>query len=406
VSAIDPADLPALAVGSFEHPTARRLSQARRASRAHFAALGVLGGAWGVHIPSVKAQYGLGEGSLSLVLFAAACGAVLSLFFAGRAIGRFGVRRALVLGALVMAASLAAVLQWPSLPWLLPSMLLFGAAMSLYDVALNAEGTALESVSGRAIMGNLHGMFSVGGMVGAALAALLLRLEIAPQLQLAVISAAVVAVVLFAARFMLDAHPQDEAASGQAKWAWPRGRLLVIGLLIFAGMTAEGVMYDWSVLYLKQELGMEQSRAALGYAVFAAAMAAARFGGDALRARWAERRIVAIGAALAAVAMAVLLVAAMPAVALAGYVVVGVGVALVVPILFNAATRVPGVSRAAAIASVSSIGYAGFMVGPPLIGAIAKATTLTHAMAVVAVAAAVLALGARTIPDALPRTAG
>jgi fucose permease len=397
VSAIDPADLPALAVGSFEHPTARRLSQARRASRAHFAALGVLGGAWGVHIPSVKAQYGLGEGSLSLVLFAAACGAVLSLFFAGRAIGRFGVRRALVLGALVMAASLAAVLQWPSLPWLLPSMLLFGAAMSLYDVALNAEGTALESVSGRAIMGNLHGMFSVGGMVGAALAALLLRLEIAPPLQLAVISAAVVAVVLFAARFMLDAHPQDEAASGQAHFAWPRGRLLVIGLLIFAGMTAEGVMYDWSVLYLKQELGMAQAQAGIGFAVFSAAMAAARFGGDALRARVPEPALLRGGALVAGIAMAALLLIGHPWVALVGYAFVGVGLALVVPILFNAATRVPGVSRAAAIASVSSIGYSGFLVGPPLIGSVAQAASLTAALSLVVVAMSALALGARRI---------
>ncbi len=397
MSAIDPADLPALAVGSFEHPTARRLSQARRASRAHFAALGVLGGAWGVHIPSVKAQYGLGEGSLSLVLFAVACGAVLSLFFAGRTIGRFGVRRALVLGALVMAASLAAVLHWPGLPWLLPSMLLFGAAMSLYDVALNAEGTALESVSGRAIMGNLHGMFSVGGMVGAALAALLLRLEIAPPLQLAAISAAVVAVVLFAARFMLDAHPQDEAASGRAHFAWPRGRLLVIGLLIFAGMTAEGVMYDWSVLYLKQELGMAQAQAGIGFAVFSAAMAAARFGGDALRARVPEPALLRGGALVAGIAMAALLLIGHPWVALVGYAFVGVGLALVVPILFNASTRVPGVSRAAAIASVSSIGYSGFLVGPPLIGSVAQAASLTAALSLVVFAMAALALGAKRI---------
>lgn len=397
MSTIDPADLALAPAAAFERPAPRRLSQARRASRAHFAALGVMGGAWGVHIPSVKVQYGLGEGSLSLVLFAAACGAVLSLFFAGRTIGRFGVRRALVLGALVMAASLAAVLHWPSLPWLLPSMLLFGAAMSLYDVALNAEGTALESVSGRAIMGNLHGMFSVGGMAGAALAALLLRLEIAPAVQLAAISTAVVAVVLVAARFMLDAHPKDDESAGQAHFAWPRGRLLVIGLLIFAGMTAEGVMYDWSVLYLKQELGMAQAQAGIGFAVFSAAMAAARFGGDALRARVPEPALLRGGALVAGVAMAALLLIGHPWVALVGYALVGVGLALVVPILFNAATRVPGVSRAAAIASVSSIGYSGFLVGPPLIGSVAQAVSLTAALSLVVVAMVALALGARRV---------
>jgi fucose permease len=397
VSTLDPADLPALAAGRFERPTARRLSQARRASRAHFAALGVLGGAWGVHIPSVKTAYDLGEGTLSLVLFAIAVGAVLSLFFAGRTIGRLGVRRALVLGALAMAATLALTLHWPGLAGLLPSMVVFGAAMSLYDVALNAEGTALESVGGRAIMGNLHGMFSVGGMLGAALAALLLRLEVAPALQLAAIAAAVVGLVVFAARYMLDAHPHDDRAEGQAHFAWPRGLLLVIGLLIFAGMTAEGVMYDWSVLYLKQELGMPQAQAGLGFAVFSAAMALARFGGDALRARVPEPRLLRGGATVAGIAMAVLLLIGHPWVALAGYALVGIGLALVVPILYNAATRVPGVSRAAAIASVSSIGYSGFLVGPPLIGSVAQAVSLTAAMSLVVVAMAALAVGARRI---------
>lgn len=397
MSTVDPADLALAPARADERPAPRRVSQARRASRAHFAALGVMGGAWGVHIPSVKAQYGLGEGTLSLVLFAAACGAVLSLFFAGRTIGRIGVRHALVLGAVVMASSLAAALHWPGLAWLLPSMLLFGAAMSLYDVALNAEGTALEAVSGRAILGNLHGMFSVGGMAGAALAALLLKLEIAPTVQLAAISAGVVAVVLVAARYMLDAHPQDERSEGQAHFAWPRGRLLIIGLLIFAGMTAEGVMYDWSVLYLKQELGMAQAQAGIGFAVFSAAMAAARFGGDALRARVPEPALLRGGALVAGVAMAALLLIGHPVVALIGYALVGIGVALVVPILFNAATRVPGVSRAAAIASVSSIGYSGFLVGPPLIGSVAQAVSLTAALSLVVVAMAALALGARRI---------
>lgn len=397
MSALDPADLALAPAAAADRPTPRRLSAARRASRAHFAALGVMGGVWGVHIPSVKSQYGLSDGSLSLVLFAAACGAVLSLFFAGRAIGRIGARRALVGGALVMAAALAAVLHWPGLAALLPAMLVFGAAMSLYDVALNAEGTALEAVSGRAILGNLHGMFSLGGMGGAALAALLLRLAVPPAVQLVAISLVVAVVVVVAARAMLDAHPQDDHAGEAAHFVWPRGRLLVIGLLIFAGMTAEGVMYDWSVLYLKQELGLPQAQAGVGFAVFSAAMAAARFGGDALRARLPEPSLLFGGAVMAGIAMAALLLIGHPWVALAGYALVGIGLALVVPILFNAATKVPGVSRAAAIAAVSSIGYSGFLVGPPLIGGVAQALSLSAAMSLVVVAMVALAVGARRI---------
>lgn len=394
---MDPADLALAPAASGERPAPRRLSAARRASRAHFAALGVMGGVWGVHIPSVKVQYGLSDGSLSLVLFAAACGAVLSLFFAGRAIGRIGARRALVGGALVMAAALAVVLHWPGLAALLPAMLVFGAAMSLYDVALNAEGTALEAVSGHAILGNLHGMFSLGGMGGAALAALLLRLAVPPAVQLVAISLVVAVVVVVAARSMLDAHPQDDHPGEAAHFVWPRGRLLIIGLLIFAGMTAEGVMYDWSVLYLKQELGLPQAQAGVGFAVFSAAMAAARFSGDALRARVNEPSLLFGGAVMAGVAMAALLLIGHPWVALVGYALVGIGLALVVPILFNAATKVQGVSRAAAIAAVSSIGYSGFLVGPPLIGGVAQAVSLTAAMSLVVVAMVALAVGARRV---------
>ncbi len=120
----------------------RRLSAARRATRAEFAALGVIGGAWGVHVPSVKAVYRLDEIGLSVVLFAAAAGAVLSLFAAGRVIARIGVRRAVAASAVTMGVMLALVLLWPSAALLLPAMLLFGAAMSLFDVALNTEGTA------------------------------------------------------------------------------------------------------------------------------------------------------------------------------------------------------------------------------------------------------------------------
>ena len=159
-------------------------------------------------------------------------------------------------------------------------------------------------------------------------------------------------------------------------------------------------MYDWSVLYLEQEVRMPQARAALGYAAFTGAMALSRFAGDALRSRYSERAVLRCGALVATIAMAVVLVSANPVVALVGFALTGAGLAPVAPILFNAATRVPGVSRAAAIASVTSIGYSGFMVGPPLIGGIATATSLTVALGVVVVASALLAYGARFVPQA------
>ena len=359
--------------------------------------MGVILGAWGAHIPSLKAHYALGEAALSLVLLCGGAGALLCLFFAGRVIARLGVRRTSLLALMAACSSLALVLWLPHLVVLLAVMLAFGAAMSLLDVGLNAEGTVIESLGGRAVMSNLHAMFSVGGMAGSAFAAALLRAGLAPGLQLALVAVLVAVPAALASRGMLDAHPQEEPEGAHAHFVWPRGLLLVIGLAILAGMTAEGVMYDWCVLYLKQELHMPQAQAALGFAAFSGAMALTRFCADSLRARYPEHWLLGGGAALAAVAMAVVLSVGHPGVALLGYALVGTGLAPVVPILYNAATRVPGVSRAAAIASVSSIGYAGFMIGPPLIGGLAQAFSLTAAMWVVVAAALLLVLSAKRI---------
>jgi len=375
------------------------LGRARRATRLQFMALGVLAGTWGAHIPSVKAHYGLSEATLSVVLLAAAIGTLTSLLFAGRVVGTLGARGATALGAIAMSLALGAVLEYPGLPALLGAMLVFGAASSLFDVAINTEGSALESLGGRAVMSNLHGMFSVGGMTGAALASHLLAIGVAPRLQLFAVCGVVAVGSAFAVRGMLASHGAGDEGGTKAHFAWPKGLLLAIGLLIFAGMTAEGVMYDWSVLYLEQDVGMTQARAALGYAIFSGAMALARFAGDFLRARYAEQVLLRLGAGMAAVAMAIVLVAGDPWVAMVGFAFAGAGLAPVAPILFNAATRVPGVSRAAAIAAVTSIGYSGFMIGPPLIGGLATATSLTVALGVVVVASALLAAGARFVPE-------
>jgi fucose permease len=263
---------------------------------------------------------------------------------------------------------------------------------------MNTEGSELETLGGRPIMSGLHGMFSVGGMVGAASTFALLDLQVSPSLQLPAMGGALAVVALLASRAMLETHASATQDADIAHFAWPKGVLLLMGILVFAGMTAEGVLYDWSVLYLKQEIGMAQADAALGYATFTASMALARFGGDGLRARFSERAVLGWSAAIAALAMALVLICANAWVAFAGFAVVGAGLAPVAPVLFNAATRVPGVSRAAAIASVTTIGYSGFIVGPPLIGSIATASSLTAALFVVVVMAALVAYGARFVP--------
>ena len=371
--------------------------QARRAAQVLFLVLGSMAGTFGAHVPSLKAHYGLSEASLSWLLLVTAVGAVSCLLYAGRCVGRLGQRQTATLASLGVCLSLGAALQAPSFEWLLPIMVLFGATMSLMDVAINAAGSELETLGGRPIMSNLHGMFSVGGLCGAGLASWLLSAQVAPAAQLPGVCLLLAVATLLAAPWLLAAGQSDAEKLPQAHFVWPRGTLLVIGLLILVGMTAEGVMADWCVLYLNQEVGMTAAQAALGYALFSGAMAVARFAGDWMRQRFEETLLLSWGATVAALAMVCVLTSAPSWVTWVGLALVGAGLAPVAPILFQAATRVPGVSPAAAIAAVTSIGYSGFMLGPPLMGAIATATSLSTAMGVVVIAALVLACCARWV---------
>jgi predicted MFS family arabinose efflux permease len=247
-------------------------------------------------------------------------------------------------------------------------------------------------------MGHLHAFFSVGGMVGAGIASGLFAIGLAAPLQMALLGVAAPLLAGLAGPHLLAEHPSVNQTGLGYRLPLLRGVVWLVGLLTLAGMVAEGAIYDWCVLYLSQELHWPPALAALGFAVFSAAMAAARLGVDRLRMRWPEGRVLGAGAALAAAAMALLLWIANPWVALVGYALVGIGLAPVVPILFTAATRIPSVSRASGIAAVSAIGYAGFMVGPPLIGALAHASSLSAALGVIVLACLLLAAFARRIP--------
>ena len=386
-------------LGTTRSPAAT-LSRARWATRMQFLNLGFVAGMWGVHVPSIKARYALDERTLAMALLAMSVGSVLTLTIAGRMVGRLGARNTSMLTGWGFCIALALSIVVPGFWVLVPVLMLLGASESVFDVAINAEGTTLETLSGRGVMSGFHGMFSLGAMLGAGSAALMLREAISPAMQLIVVGSVIAVSIAVSSRGMLETHPVSDAS--QAHFTWPKGTLLLIGMLICFGMLAEGVMYNWSVLYVNQELGAPQERAALAYVAFAGATAAMRFAGDSVRARVSERTMLLVGPALAAAAMLLVLLAAKPWVAMAGFALVGVGLATVVPILYNAATRIPGVSRAAAIASVSSIGYLGFMVGPPIIGGLAHATSLTVAMGTLVVASLILMAGARRVPDAAP----
>ena len=369
------------------------LRSASQALRSQFFISGLLFATWGVHVPTVKRIYELDERGLALAMLTAGIGSLGALSQAGRVIARWGPALVARLTGLVCCAAVASLLASSHLAALLALMLVFGVCASLFDVAINAEASEVERLGGGHVMSGFHGMFSLGGMAGAGMGAAAQALGLDAQQHLLMAAGLGMPAVLVASAFMLPMQAPEPGAREPLSLA--KGALLLIGLLAAMGLLSEGAMYDWSVLYMKQERASTSATAALAYAAFSAAMALGRFGGDAVRAHWSPVTVLRSSGALAATGMASALLLPWPASALLGFAVVGLGLSNVVPVLFSAASRQPDVAPAHGIAAVSSLGYLGMMAGPPLIGVAAHATTLSAGLVAVVVFAAAMALAAR-----------
>lgn len=382
-----------MTIAATDHPQqAPSVGAAHWGIRTQFFVAGALFATWGVHVPTVKAHYGLGEQALAIAMLASGVGALLALLQAGRIIGRFGPRGVAIVTGLLSCAAVAALVAGQGYGLLLALMALYGAAGSLFDVSINAEASELERRAGRPVMSGFHGMFSLGGMAGAAVGALMHHAGVAPQAHLLGSALACGTAVLVGASVMLKLPPRHDH---DAPLSLPTGALAWIGLLAAVGLIAEGAMYDWSVLFLKQERDSDAATASLAYASFSAAMAGARFFGDRVRARMAPVALLRASGALAALGMLLALLLPWAEAALIGFALVGLGLANVVPVLFTSAARVPGVTPAHGIAAVSSLGYLGMMAGPPLIGVIAEHASLTLGLGAVVVFSVLLAGAAR-----------
>jgi predicted MFS family arabinose efflux permease len=367
----------------------RGLRAATWALRAQFFVAGALFASFGVHVPSIKTHYGLREELLAVAMLASGVGSVVALLHAGRLLARHAPRRVVPVMAVVCVAAVGSLLLPSRYALLLALMLAYGMAAALFDVAINDEATAIERDTGGHLMSGFHGMFSLGGMAGAAAWSLLAGLGASPMQHLVAAAGVLGAVALVASRFML--RQQRKPEEGGEALSLPHGPLVLLGVLAAIGLIGEGAMYDWSVLFLRQELDAPAQTASLGYASFSAAMAGGRFAGDWVRGRTAPATLLRNSGVLAALGMALALLVPHPLVALAGFALVGLGFANVVPVLFSAAGQLPGIAPAHGIAAVSSVGYFGMMAGPPLIGFIAQARSLTVGLAVVVVFAAVVA---------------
>ena len=350
-------------------------------------------GSWVPRLAEIKDRLDLSEGQLGLALFMAAVGALFAMPLTGALAGRHGSRAATAVTVALYGLAVPGLALAPGLVGLGLALLAVGAASGALDVSMNAQGVAVERRYRRPIMSSLHGMFSLGGMSGAAATALIAsRLDLFPHFLL--VGALIVVLGLLACAPMLAASTEDRSAGpGFAK---PSLGLLVPGVVALSSLLSEGAMADWSAVYLSESLGAGTALAAAAFAAFSLAMAIGRFSGDRLVARLGGDLVVRAGGALAAAGLAGTLLIGHPLAAVIGFALVGAGLSCTFPVVLSAAARSPEMPPSAAIAAVCTLGYLGFLIGPPAIGGLAELIGLPAALGlVVLLCALVAALGSR-----------
>lgn len=322
----------------------------------------------------------------------------MALPFAGALIQRHGSRAVVVGGSLPFLAAIALIPNANGPIALFLALLLLGAGSGAADVAMNAQGVVVEKRLGRPIMSSLHGLWSVGAMAGAAAGAAVAATALPIELHFLGAAALSLALLLLATRWFVVG---DAGAAGGPGFARPTGAILGLAAITFCAMTSEGAMFDWTGLYLRDELAADEATAALAVSLFAGVMAAGRFVGDALAARFPGPTLARGCALLTLLGVATLLAAPAAPAALVGVAVAGAGLSILIPLAFSAAGRQPGVEPGLAIAAVSTSGYGGFLIGPPTIGFVAEQTSLPFGLGLLLLLmAAIVALARATAPAA------
>lgn len=362
---------------------------------------GALFASWVSRIPALADRAGAGTGVLGLCLLAPAAAAVIAMPLVGRLLPGRSSRtfcRAAVAG-LMVAILLPAIAR--SVPALAATLLVVGAANSTLDLVMNAQGVSIERGLKRPILSSLHAAFSFGGFAGAGLGALAAALHVAPLPHL-LLAAALFGIPGLIACAALPRQDYDaDAQAPRLRWTRIPGRLALLGAACFFSLVAEGGASDWSAKLVRDDLAGTAALGAIAYAVFSLAMGTGRLLADRLWARWGASGLLRRCGALAALGFAGGLAAGTAAMAIAGFAALGLGLAGVIPTLFRAGADQPGVATGPALAAVSSVGYLGFLAGPPIIGAIAQLTSLRLACGVLVLAGLIVLLLA---PTASPET--
>jgi len=360
----------------------------RAAAPTLFVMLGVVFATWAARIPAIRDALHLSPAQLGLVLLCGGIGAVASFPMAAWLVGNFGPRRGAWYSGLSLLPVLAGLPLAPNIATLMILMVGLGVSQTSFNVAINAVGADVEKAEGRSVMSQLHAWYCVGSLGGALLGSALAGMAISPNLHFGAV-AALLSIPLWLSFQGLPLDP-PAAAAGKKHFELPRGPLVALGLICFCVAIAEGAITDWSGVYMRDQLHATEGVAPLAFAAFSAVMLGVRLFADRLKDRFGARRVVKLGALLAAAGLVVAVLALDTAITISGFALAGAGLAAVFPFVFSAAAR----HGSTALASVATMGYSGVLIGPPVFGFIAHGLGLQAAFAFVGLMAITIAVAA------------
>jgi MFS family permease len=391
----------------------RRLSRARLGALSTFFLAGALCAVWTVRMPALKQKLDLSDAQLGLEVLGWGVGALITMLVAGRIIGRYGSRRVLRLALPGTAACLALVGLAPNFTLLIVTGLAFGLCFGLVDVSMNTQASTVERRYGRPLMGGMHAGWSLGAVTGGLLGAGTAWIGLGFTAALCLVAALCVPAILAIGPLYLSegALPQVGTSSAPAiktmspitstsRTRRPRLPMLVylFGAIVFCSYLAEGAVADWSGVYLRDSLGATEVVATFGYPMFEASMFLGRMFSDRLTTHFGARTLITVSGLAAAAAFLLVVLAADPAYALLGFALVGLGVCAVSPLAMSLTGAAGGAHTERAIATASTLGYSGLLLGPVSIGFVSAATSLRIGYAVVIGVCVAIAVGATFVP--------
>jgi predicted MFS family arabinose efflux permease len=378
------------------------VSRARLATQLIFLVCGLGMASWAPMVPYAKDRLGLNDANLGLLLLMLGGGALLLMPITGMLVSRFGSRVVIACATVVMAITLPLLLILSSTVTMAITLFLFGSGVGTIDVAMNAHGVQVQNLYGKPIMSSLHGLFSVGGLLGSLGLGFLIKLGLNPIYAILTIAALLIGITVTQYNYLFPADVERQAiaqfsdaakpATGSRRYDWLRGSVLFLGFMCFAVFLAEGAILDWSAIFLRDTKGIAPEFAGAGYAAFSVAMATMRLVGDKIVARLSGKMVVVTGSLIGAIGLLIAVSSPWVAGSLAGFVLLGLGAANIVPVFFSEAGRLPGIAPTASIPAITTIGYTGMLAGPAFLGFIAQYFSLSIALGLLALLLALVAL--------------